>query len=201
MEPPAGSLEPLEYIRQYLRAEGFYAAEEALVSEIENRCPEGSSPTSSTQDLHRAALAGEYHQRNPPFAKGISEQQPRQDSRSLPGYCFRSSSQTSYLTLAMRRTTPVFGATLLYREPDSWRDSDHDGGSYEDSGNIEELYNHLQEGQQRKSRAPNIWKRATLLLLLQCSSAHHPQNRHSRLSSVYRPNLCYLQKIGTSQRS
>ncbi len=95
MEPPAGSLEPLEYIRQYLRAEGFYAAEEALVSEIENRCPEGSSPTSSTQDLHKAALAGEYHQRNPPFAKGISEQQSRQDSRSLPGYCFRSRSQTS----------------------------------------------------------------------------------------------------------
>ena len=86
MEPLAGSLEPLEYIRQYLRAEGFYAAEEALASEIENRCPEGSSPTSSTQDLRRAAFAGDYP-RVPQYSKSISGQQPPTAGKSFPGYC------------------------------------------------------------------------------------------------------------------
>ena len=86
MEPPTGSLEPLEYIRQYLRAEGFYAAEEALASEIENRCPEGSSPTSSTQDLQRAAFAADHHKKSPSYSKGIPSSQPHPAGKSFQGY-------------------------------------------------------------------------------------------------------------------
>lgn len=63
MDFPSNSLEPLESLRQFLRAEGLYATAEALASEIKNRFPEGSSPTGSAQELHRAAQADELSQR------------------------------------------------------------------------------------------------------------------------------------------
>lgn len=57
MESPPEFSETLSFILQYLRAEGFYAAEEALVSELENRNPDRRSPSEST---HKAETATDY---------------------------------------------------------------------------------------------------------------------------------------------
>lgn len=60
MESPARFTETLEHILHFLRTEGFYAAEDALRGEIENRFPEGASPVgtaSSSPALPSAARA------------------------------------------------------------------------------------------------------------------------------------------------
>jgi len=61
MDSPPKFSETLSFILKFLRSEGFYAAEEALISEIETRCPgpEGGSPTSTADDNARAP--GDQH--------------------------------------------------------------------------------------------------------------------------------------------
>ena len=53
MESPPRYGETLEHILSFLRSEGFYAAEDALRGEIENRLPEGSSPATVSPSSHQ----------------------------------------------------------------------------------------------------------------------------------------------------
>ena len=61
MDSPPKFAETLSFILKFLRSEGFYAAEEALISEIETRCPapEGGSPNSTADES--AGSFGEQH--------------------------------------------------------------------------------------------------------------------------------------------
>ena len=70
MDSPPKFSETLEFIVQFLRAEGFYAAEEALVREIENRCPDGSSPTASSQHNQLFAPSNSQPKKAEPFQFG-----------------------------------------------------------------------------------------------------------------------------------
>lgn len=61
MESPPSYGETLEHILHFLRTEGFYAAEDALRGEIENRLPEGPSPpgtSNSSSSQERSAERG-----------------------------------------------------------------------------------------------------------------------------------------------
>ena len=73
--PPKGS-DALDQILQFLRSEGFYAAEDALIRELEDRLPEGEesrSAGSSPSQPHSSPIL-------------IPEsQQPRADSSPISG--------------------------------------------------------------------------------------------------------------------
>ena len=61
MDAPPSYAETLEHILNFLRTEGFYAAEDALRGEIENRLPEGtSSATTSTSSPHPRTNEGAF---------------------------------------------------------------------------------------------------------------------------------------------
>jgi hypothetical protein len=77
MDSPPKFSETLSFILKFLRSEGFYAAEEALISEIETRCPvpEGGSPTSTADDNVRSS--GDHHNDQNGFPH-----QPRGSKRS-----------------------------------------------------------------------------------------------------------------------
>ena len=95
MDFSSNSLEPLESLRQFLRAEGYYATAEALASEIKSRFPEGSSPTGSAQELHRAAQVDEYNHRVSSYDRKSQnlpaiDPQPSHSTKSLSGYCTRT---------------------------------------------------------------------------------------------------------------
>lgn len=66
MDSPPKFSETLDFIVQFLRAEGFYAAEEALVREIENRCPDGNSPTASPANNQLFAPSSKRESPDPP---------------------------------------------------------------------------------------------------------------------------------------
>ena len=83
MESPPKFSETLEFIMQFLRAEGFYAAEEAVIREIENRCPDGSSPTASAVNTQLFAPPSEQPQ--PAEAFEFSQQDAEGDSQQPAG--------------------------------------------------------------------------------------------------------------------
>lgn len=62
MDSPPTFSETMDFIVQFLRAEGFYAAEEALLREMENRCPDESSPTASAVNNQCSAAEGNERQ-------------------------------------------------------------------------------------------------------------------------------------------
>jgi len=77
MDSPPKFSETLSFILKFLRSEGFYAAEEALISEIETRCPapEGDSPTLTAEENTRSP--GEHD-----TDESDSSRQPRASKRS-----------------------------------------------------------------------------------------------------------------------
>lgn len=76
MDSPPKFSETMDFIVQFLRAEGFYAAEEALIREIENRCPDGSSPTAS------AANTPSFAQTEAAYAHEGFAEEPADESAS-----------------------------------------------------------------------------------------------------------------------
>ena len=68
MDSPSRHSETLNFIVHFLHTNGLYAAEEALVRELENRYPEveGSSPVSQAE-------GGESHEDSFAFTSSISQ--------------------------------------------------------------------------------------------------------------------------------
>ena len=109
MESPARFTETLEHILHFLRTEGFYAAEDALREEIENRFPDSASPlgtATSSPALPSAALAlsedpGAAFSETLPSVP-TTPPDTKQLARCLSGLC----KATGSLHLAVKRTFP-----------------------------------------------------------------------------------------------
>ena len=76
MESPPRYSETLEHILHFLRTEGFYAAEDALRGEIENRFPEGSSPVATSTSSQQLPAVGKGIGDDPGAAFTLSNIQP-----------------------------------------------------------------------------------------------------------------------------
>ena len=144
--------ETLEFILQHLRAEGFYAAEEALVSELENRNPERRSPSDSEHRAEPARLHGQKHPAANGQSRSPSSSRPALPSNYASGYrsnerlCFsRQSNLPTFAAVLRRHATSCIQHLLCKccRELEDYRESRAIPHYEEDRQSIEQLYNHI----------------------------------------------------------